>query len=299
MCRYKLPAVAISKVEGHNDPSDPRDEATLDVQYIVGVSQGVPTWFISGKEDTQTPFLDWISQQSSDPNSPLVHSVSWGTPEYEYPTVQRLNTDLAKFGVTGRSVLFASGDGGAGCHDNKYTTNFPAASPYVTSVGGTAIPLFESVVQADPISGGGFSSVGSQPSYQKAAVAKYLSTAKLPPAKMFNATGRAVPDVSAYSADLPVIQGGEQTTVGGTSAACPIFAAVVSLLNQARLKAGKPPMGFLNPFLYGHADALLDITKGTNPSDCGAGFSAAAGWDPLTGLGTPLYPKLVAAALSL
>ena len=91
--------------------------------------------------------------------------------------------------------------------------------------------------------------------------------------------------------------------VGGTSASCPFFAGLVSLLNEARLGARKKPMGFLNPFLYANAHAFIDTTHGTNaiPRGPGAlpyGFAAAPGWDAATGLGTPNYEKLLAAAMA-
>ena len=91
-------------------------------------------------------------------------------------------------------------------------------------------------------------------------------------------------------------------SIGGTSASSPTFAAMVSLLNEARLKAGKPPMGFLNPFLYANAGAFFDVTKGTNaygrgPFTTPIGYAATAGWDAATGLGTPHFDKLLAAAM--
>jgi len=94
----------------------------------------------------------------------------------------------------------------------------------------------------------------------------------------------------------------------GTSAAAPVFAAMVTLANSARLDAGKAPLGFLNPALYAFpADVFHDITSGenncaaahSNPVCCQYGFTAAAGWDPLTGLGSPVFPKFLAAALAL
>ena len=62
-------------------------------------------------------------------------------------------------------------------------------------------------------------------------------------------------------------------------------------------------MGFLNPFMYAHPAAFNDVTQGTNAIDRAGsplpyGFAAAAGWDAATGLGTPNFPKLVAAALA-
>ena len=77
---------------------------------------------------------------------------------------------------------------------------------------------------------------------------------------------------------------------------------MVALLNEARIQHGKPPMGFLNPFLYQNADAFTDVTLGTNAigrdgKDLKYGFKATKGWDPATGLGTPRFDKLLIAAL--
>jgi tripeptidyl-peptidase-1 len=107
-----------------------------------------------------------------------------------------------------------------------------------------------------------------------------------------------------------VIYGGKKARSGGTSAAAPVFAGIVGLLNDARLRAGKSPLGFLNPFLYtlGYT-ALNDITGGSsygcggiNPQSDrhvngsliipGAHWNATEGWDPVTGLGTPDFQKL-------
>jgi subtilase family serine protease len=52
--------------------------------------------------------------------------------------------------------------------------------------------------------------------------------------------------------------------VGGTSASTPMFAGVVSLLNEAREQKGMKRLGFLNPFLYQNAAAFTDVTVGTN-----------------------------------
>ncbi len=66
------------------------------------------------------------------------------------------------------------------------------------------------------------------------------------------------------------------------------------------MKAGKGPLGFINPTLYKHPEMLHDITKGGN-GNCKAdgGFEAGSGWDPVTGLGTPDYPKLLEMLLKL
>jgi tripeptidyl-peptidase-1 len=153
-------------------------------------------------------------------------------------------------------------------------------------------------------SGGGFSEMFDAFDAQKAAVAKYLKTAtKLPPNGSFPPGGRATPDVAALGEGFEVVASGRVESVGGTSASAPTFAGLVSLLNEARLKAGKPAMGHLNPFLYQNADAFTDITVGTNAisregEKVPYGYACAPGWDPATGLGTPIFSKLLSAAMA-
>lgn len=107
------------------------------------------------------------------------------------------------------------------------------------------------------------------------------------------------PDVSANGAYMLAFI--NQTVVHefGTSLASPIWASVITLINQQRTLAGKGPVGFVNPVLYANPWALNDITNGSNP-DCGsAGFHAVEGWDPVTGLGTPNYERLLELFLRL
>lgn len=70
-------------------------------------------------------------------------------------------------------------------------------------------------------------------------------------------------------------------------------------INQERTAVGKGPIGFVNPVFYSHPEIFHDIVNGTHPG-CGTeGFSAVKGWDPITGLGTPDYPKMLELFLSL
>lgn len=110
---------------------------------------------------------------------------------------------------------------------------------------------------------------------------------------------------------------GKLSVNGGTSAAAPVTAAIIALLNDARLRAGKPALGFINPLLYLiGSGALNDITTGGSIGCNGysyqsgaavpgssiipyASWNATAGWDPVTGLGTPNFEKLKALVLSI
>merc|ERR1712232_920951 len=157
-------------------------------------------------------------------------------------------------------------------------------------------------------SGGGFSTYTPMPSYQQAAVNQYLSeaSASLPPASYFNRSHRAYPDVSAMGNNFLIYMQsmGGWSPVGGTSAATPTFAGIAAYLNDVSYKKSGRPLGFLNPLLYKmHSEspsAFTDVTVGDNrctEDGCFAsceGFKAAKGWDPVTGLGTPVADKMLA-----
>ncbi len=97
------------------------------------------------------------------------------------------------------------------------------------------------------------------------------------------------PDVAANGDNIAFYLNGNFQTAAGTSASTPIFASLINRINELRLNAGKSAVGFLNPALYAHPEILNDITNGTNPGCGTAGFSAAPGWDPVTGLGKSAF----------
>lgn len=284
-------------------------EASLDTQYIMSTGANISTWFWStgGLHEKQEPFLEWMVNISNMAQVPWVHSVSYGDNEDSLSVdfMQRINTEFQKAGVRGLSILFASGDDGANCIDNKkFRPSFPASSPFVTTVGGTAFsnPFTISSEYAYGISGGGFSNVFKQEGYQTTAVQNYLKTGPHMPAdSFFNKNGRAYPDISAVCNHFWVVNNLVPVPgVLGTSASTPSVAGIISLINDLRFHNGKPSMGFLNPFLYKNQAALYDVTSGHNegcdPGD--RGFTASEGWDPVSGNGTPNYPMLAKAALA-
>jgi tripeptidyl-peptidase-1 len=110
--------------------------------------------------------------------------------------------------------------------------------------------------------------------------------------------------------NYPVFIGGQSYPVSGTSASSPVFAALVTLVNDARLAAGKTPIGFLNPVLYSEKLAAVfnDITSGDNkccaggegsPVCCEYGFYCSKGWDPVTGLGSVNFSALKQALVAM
>lgn len=312
----------VSKFVGDkNDPSNEGVEADLDIQYIMGIAPGVNTEFWEEKgQDFCKDLVKWTSLLLSD-TAPSVNSVSYGWQgamtqiqclPNEWHTV---DSNFAKLAAMGISVIFASGDSGSGEASNtadagkKLWPSWPASSVWVTAVGATRFvdqKPTEAEMATDQFgSGGGFSSMidRSNATWQDKFVKNYLNIAsKLPPAAAFTSTGRATPDVSGLGEGYQVFDGQvKPDSVGGTSASTPMFAGVVSLLNEAREQKGMKRLGFLNPFLYQNAAAFTDVTVGTNAigrdgEKLSEGFACEKGWDPATGLGTPIFSALLAAA---
>lgn len=247
----------------------------------------------------------WCEKVMNMTHIPSVLSVSWGGGESNYPLDHQTgaNACFQKLGLLGVSVLAASGDDGTGKQGTifckKFDPTWPASSPYVTAVGATYIAPTTLVEVGWDYSGGGFSALWARPSWQESAASAYLQNqgSQLPPAKLFNASGRATPDIAAVGTNFVTFSGGAKAgTISGTSAATPTVAGMVSVINDLRAAAGKPPVGFLNSVLYAAGPTLgFDPTTGNNKdSDCPRGFQGAKGWDPVTGLGTPLFPVLKA-----
>ncbi|KAF9819138.1 hypothetical protein IEO21_02309 [Rhodonia placenta] len=285
-------------------PADAGVEANLDIQYTVGIATDVPTVFVSAGYDNHDGdldgFLDMADLLLNEDSPPQAFTTSYGPNEDDVPIGLSYNlcNAYAQLGARGVSVLFASGDGGVSgtqsSNCTEFVVPFPDGCPFMTNVGSTTgispeIGAF--------FSSGGFSNYYARPSYQDAAVTAYLNYLGDTYQGLYNASGRAFPDVATQGINFTVVIDQEFYAVSGTSCSSPTFASVVALLNNELISAGKSPLGFLNPWLYSTAStAFNDITEGNNPG-CGTdGFYAIAGWDPVTGWGTPDYAKLRTAA---
>ncbi|WPH01630.1 subtilisin-like protein [Acrodontium crateriforme] len=313
-------------------------EANLDNQYLLATAHPVPihAYSIGGLAPTDAdldepnassaqnePYLDFLTYILDQPDDELPHtlSTSYGEDEQSSPLSYRINVCnmFGQLGARGVSVIFSSGDTGVGSacqtNDGKNTTRFlpifPAACPFVTSVGGTTgtNPEF-----AASFSSGGFSDTWARPSWQADAVSTYLDILGDMWDGYYNKTGRGFPDVAMQSQDFQVVDKGLNAGISGTSAAAPAFAGVVALLNALRIDAGQKPLGFLNPFIYSSGyKGLNDITdggsSGCNGTDIYSGkqtphvqnasWKAVKGWDPVTGYGTPDFQKLRKLAMTI
>lgn len=216
---------------------------------------------------------------------------------------------------------------GSGQNQTIYNPDYLSGCPWITSVGGTRLYPGQTILDRESAmdleldsrtaffrSAGGFSNYYTTPSWQKPAKESYF--AKYDPGHpyyianaaasniganggIYNRAGRGFPDVSANGAFLPLFLNGTIYRFSGSSLAAPLWASVITLLNQQRTIAGKGPIGFLNPVLYAHPWVLNDIVNGTNFGCGSSGFKAVPGWDPVTGLGTPDYPRMLELFLSL
>ncbi|KAN0142014.1 family S53 protease [Lactarius tabidus] len=297
---------ALQTIDGGENPqgrSQAGVEANLDIQYTVGIASGVQTSFISVGNDFQDGdlegFLDIVHFLQGEGSPPQVITTSYGQDEgtISLKLAQTLCNAYTALSSRGVSILFASGDGGVSGSQNEscstFSPTFPSGCPFVTSVGATQNVDPET---SAPFSSGGFSNYFPTPSYQTAAKAAHLNSLGSNYTGKFNASGQGFPDVSAAGTNFVIVVGGDVGTVDGTSCSSPIFASVISLLNDRLISAGRPVIGFLNPFLYStSASVLNDITTGSNPGCNTNGFNAMVGWDPVTGLGTPNWGNLLAA----
>ncbi|MBF6590417.1 MAG: S53 family peptidase [Ktedonobacterales bacterium] len=245
-------------------------------------------------------------------------SQSWGASEYTLKDsagqqeIQRWDAFFQQ-ATTQKGITFFAGSGDEGATDyadlnatqlvSQPTSSFPNDNPWVTSVGGTTLNQNNDSTFSETAwngSGGGFSAFYAEPDYQQllpAAVQSQLNNR------------RGLPDISA-AADPDTGLGAYNAVDGwfitsGTSAGGPVWSALTAIANQM---AGRP-LGFLNPALYklgtsaNAARDFRDITSGENSYASGGvsvtGYPAVAGWDPVTGFGTPnaekLLPDLIAA----
>ncbi|KAH9041309.1 subtilisin-like protein [Lactarius pseudohatsudake] len=296
------------------DPNKPGSEANLDMQYTQGIAWPTPHVFYSTGGLTEDfipdsfhpvnnnePYLGWLETMIRLEDVPQTISTSYGGNEQTFPPDYAKSVcDLfGQLGARGVSILFASGDSGVGGGDCKkndgsgvvqFQPVFPATCPWVTSVGGT---MGHPEVSA-PFSSGGFSNVFKRPDYQTDAVLGFFQQLGNQHSGQYNASSRGSPDVAAQAVRFAIVLNDGLAQTSGTSCSAPVVAGIISLLNDYQLSKNRPVLGFLNPWLYGTASqAFNDITSGSNPG-CGTdGFSAVHGWDPVTGLGTPDFQRLL------
>ncbi|GAA4639833.1 S53 family serine peptidase [Actinoallomurus vinaceus] len=290
-------------------------EATLDIQMLAGLAPNLrivdyqedPELLNSGNGADSWAALNNALQRIIDDNADKkrpgsIVSISMGGPEgfLSQPIMQAIDQSLRILTATEQmSVFISSGDCGAFA-DRQYGSldvSFPASSPYAVSVGGTRLDLAPNGARTGEVvwsdrsslsrcenqwgSGGGVSKVFQRPSYQQAPGAdnRYAASG-----------GRQVPDISAAAINLPIYFRGNWVSSGGTSAAAPIWAAGMALVNQGLLARAHifcyGPDTFYHALSAGAANRpYTDVVAGNNLY-----YPATAGFDLSTGLGSPNLP---------
>ena len=259
-------------------------ETNLDVQWAHAVAPGATIIVVVAKSASYTDLIAAVDYAVT--LRANVVSMSWGGSEFSTETLLTVDGHFQRTGVT---FVAASGDNGAG-------TMWPAVSSNVLAVGGSTLTLnASSVISSETAwrgSGGGRSTYVAEPAFQVS------STLAHPVAK----GKRAVPDV-AYDGDpatgflvydtTPINGSKGWFVVGGTSAGAPQWAGLVALANQQRLVNRKAVLGgAAATAIYRTTGCLRDVTAGSN------GYSATAGFDLVTGLGTPIANRLLPALIA-
>jgi len=301
-------------------PTNTNDEATgevmLDIEVLAGIcpKATIPVWF---SQFTEKGWVDALDAAMHDAKyKPQVLSISWGYAEdvsvWTAAAVKQVDEALQEAALMGITICVAAGDDGSsdGINDGHAHVDFPCASPYVLAVGGTLLRTGAKHSErawkdGDGLrsdnggsTGGGVSTRLARPAWQ--------SGLDIAPVNPGQAPGRIVPDVAANASANTgyfVVAGGQQEISGGTSASAPLWAALVARMNQQLAPSGKR-VGYLTPLLYGAAAgastplgklACNDIHAGDNITAHVGGFRSNAGFDAVTGWGSPKGKDLLAA----
>jgi len=315
-------SVSYVAVDGGATTSDGSVEAILDIEDVIGLAPKASIVVYQGPNTPTGSYDTYSTIVGSDTEN--VVSTSWGLCEavatYGGSTGMAAENTLFELAAgQGQSIFAAAGDTGSeGCERGDGSTALgvldPASQPFVTGVGGTTLwdvgpPPTETVWNETNVGagGGGISAVWTMPSYQSGAPSSLhvinSRSSATPCAAGAGKYCREVPDVSAdaslYLGYLIYYTGSDTglsgwQAEGGTSAATPLWGALMALTDADSACSGTP-VGFANPGLYAvagttsYGSAFHDITSGNNDyGDYQGGlYPAGTGYDMASGLGTP------------
>ena len=300
------PPAQVIPIAGGATTANP--ESTLDIELVHAIAPHARLDVYESPDDLLS-VAEMVSQIVSDDQAQVL-SISLGTCEAELNAslaetfLTSLGDSFSRAGAEGMTVLVASGDAGAyDCQDSQLSVNAVAASPYVTSVGGTTLFLHSNGMYnyeagwEGPLEeiggGGGLSALYQRPAWQTGPGVM----------NVYSNGMREVPDVAADADPLTGYavyytgngcRSGSQCwqIVGGTSAATPLWASLVLLMNQLAEQKGQHPLGFLDQALYQlAASSGSNVTAPLPLHDVSIGgnlyYDAMPGWDYSTGWGSP------------
>ena len=287
--KFSLTTTTVTRVNQTGGTSYPATDSTggwemeesLDVEWAHAIAPGAQIMLVEASSPSDSNLLPAVTYAASHAN--LV-SMSWGRGEFSGET--SLDSDFSHPGV---AFVASSGDNGA-------PISWPAASPNVLAVGGTALSLGAGNVYSSESgwsgSGGGPSAYEAQPSYQSGVVTQ--TTKRANPDVAYDAspsTGFAVYD--SYP-DNETSYGWLQ--VGGTSAGAPQWAALLAIADQGRALNNQPAIDSasaqeVQTTLYKNLGDFHDVTSGSSSGT--PNYTAAAGYDYVTGIGSPIANLVV------
>ena len=287
-----VPALVVVPVDGGVAmPGGGGIEVSLDIEMVLAMAPGVSNIYVY-EAPNPSPWVDLLNQMAND-NAAKSLSCSWGGGGPD-PAAEIIFQQMA---AQGQSFFNASGDSAAFVG----AVTFPSESPNITQVGGTTLTTDGSGNYVSETTwnwgGGQGSSGGISTSYPVPAWQLGLNVTT----NRVSATQRNMPDVALTADNIFIVyNNGSGGLVGGTSAAAPLWAGFIALVNEQAAQLAQPSVGFLNPSLYAlargtnYAATIHDITTGNNTNAISpADFYAVPGFDLCTGLGTPAGTNLI------
>jgi kumamolisin len=299
-----VPTIVDESTDGvtENSPGGPYDgEITQDICIIGSIAPSATIVVYWGSNDN-SGYINAVGYAVHDSvNNPSVLSTSWGWAEESWGPMGMIsmNSYFVEAVQHVISVFAASGDRGwsDGLLDNFWHVDYPASDENVTGCGGTTLTIAgdgsrqAEVVWNDPsspdpntwgVSGGGVSNYFFLPDFQQG-IGVPANPNPPPPSgpDWIGPLGRGVPDVASHADGFNGIPGSAAPIFDGTSAAAPLWAGLITLINQLN----GVPTGYFNDVLYGRLapqGALYDVTSGDD-----AFYAAQVGWDACTGWGSP------------
>jgi kumamolisin len=274
----------------------PSGEETLDVSWASAIAPGAQVRvYATGSlsfVDIDRALDRIIADLPAHPGMRQV-SISLGLGEtFMAPgEVRTEHTKFLRLAASGVNVFVSSGDAGSNPDGTGHGSNGPlqaeyeSSDPAVVGVGGTSLRLNATGGVTSEGgwsgSGGGSSRFFTRPRWQRGAGVPHTNHRSVP-----DVCAAADPNTGAF-----LIFNHHPAQYGGTSWSAPVWAGLCALLNEARLKAGKRALGFLNPLIYPllGSPAFRDVTSGSNGA-----FHSGPAYDQVTGLGAPNIKELFA-----
>nr|BBH95540.1 pseudomonapepsin [Thermogemmatispora argillosa] len=316
------PRIQVVDVQGHTPRGPGQGEAALDIELAASLAPQAQIVVYQAAQASIQAMLA-VFQRVAAENRVQVFSVSYGAAEDQLSTNEQeiFNQLLRIIAAEGISVLISSGDCGAFTEriPNIAVVSAPANAPFAIAVGGTTLTVDRQnrrqsesgwgrdqdagfICRNDWGSGGGVSQTaafkrpywqvgpGMDTSYN--GQRGHILTPNLEPLQAPNGL-RQVPDVAAAADNICIFWHGQWIRVGGTSAAAPIWAAGLALVNQGLRQEHAPLFGGV-PTVYrlahqsGNPAPFNDILRGDNGL-----YQATRGWDYVTGWGSPNFLALL------